>query len=277
MTLPPFTYLTRRFVFTCIVIFFFIGCDDNKYSNAKTDETPVLKKLDRGDFVLRFENSDAMSPIIKAELNNDGLFNNMIKKLNEQLILPFNIPITFRNIGEYNAYYDPEERSITFGYEFVTLFKNLYSREYTNDADVWNATRNTTYFFLLHEIGHALVHIYKIPSAANQEDLADNFAIYMMTGDEISTDALLHGASYFQIMTRYLADMKLSDLPVLDEHGLDPQRYFNLLCKVYASNPVRYNYLITQGYLDQEKTGLAKDAYESNNAAWERDLKEWVK
>lgn len=268
--------LTRQAASVFLITVFsfcFIQCNDIKPKEKES----TLTRLDRGNFVLKFENADEMSNIIRAELDKDGLFTNLIKQLNDNLKLPHDVPITFTNIGEPNAFYVYDSKSIYFGYEFVNFFKLLFSREYQNNNDVWDATSNATYFFLLHEIGHALVDIYKIPSAANPEDLADNFAIYMLTGDGASTDVLLDGTSYFQIMTKYSSQLKLEELPVLDEHGLDPQRYFNLVCKIYASNPERYNNLITEGYLDESKIGLALQMYQSNKDAWDRDLKEWVK
>jgi hypothetical protein len=236
----------------------------------------TLKRLDRGDFVLKFEMEDEMSPIIKSRLTLSGELISVIRQLNEQFILPHDVNITFRNIGQPNAYYDPETKSVSFGYEFVTLFDKVFMTEYASD-EAWEASKNTVIFFLLHELGHALVDIYDIPLNANPEDAADNFSINLLAETEGINQAAIQGASFFQIFTKHETELKLQDLPVMDEHLLDAQRFYNIVCKLYGSDPVKYNFLLTEGYLENTKTQLCAKDYESMKRAWNRDLGPWLK
>jgi hypothetical protein len=258
------------------VLFFSLACNDNGKQPPAEPSAQTLKPLDRGDFVLKFDMNDEMSPIIKSRLTLSGELISVIKQLNDQFNLPYDIKITFQNIGQPNAFYDPNTRSIFFGYEFVSLFDKVFMTEYSTD-EAWEASKNTVIFFLLHELGHALIDIYKIPLNGNPEDVADNFSINLLAETNGINQAAIQGASFFQIFTKHEAEMKLEDLPVLDEHLLDAQRFYNIVCKLYGSDPVKYNFIVSGGYLDESKTSRCTSDYQSMKKAWERDLGPWLK
>jgi len=258
------------------ILLFNTSCNNSTSQQSSEPGSHTLKKLDRGDFVLNFEMEDEMSPIFKSRLTLSGELISVIRQMNEQFILPHDVSITFKNIGEPNAYYDPNTKSVFFGYEFVSLFDKVFMTEYSND-EAWEASKNAVIFFLLHELGHALVDIYDIPLHANPEDAADNFSINLLAETEGINQAAIQGASFFQIFAKHEADMQLQDLPVMDEHLLDAQRFYNIVCKLYGSDPAKYSFLLTEGYLDEAKTGLCAKDYESMKRAWDRDLGPWLK
>jgi Zn-dependent peptidase ImmA (M78 family) len=259
-----------------LLLFCNVQCDETK---ATSDEQPAapLKKLDRGNFVLKFDLNDEMSPVYQARLNNNGVLTSVIKQLNDQFILPHDIVITFRNIGQQNAFYDYESKNISFGYEFVSAFESIFMKEYKSQQEALDATRNAVVFFLLHELGHALIDVYKIPINGNPEDIADNFSINLLTETEGISDAAIQGASLFQILTKYETEKQMQDLQVLDVHLLNPQRYHNIICKLYGSDPEKYKFLIDQGYLELTPTQDCAREYESMKKAWARDLDPWLK
>ena len=269
---------SRRYFGICLITVLLVNlaCNDNGRQPQTEPTAHVLKRLDRGDFVLKFNMDDEMSPIIKSRLTLSGELVSVVKQLNDQFILPYDINITFQNIGQPNAYYDPKTKSVYFGYEFVSLFDKVFLSEYTTE-EAWQASKNTVIFFLLHELGHALVDVYKIPLNGNPEDVADNFSINLLAETSGINQAAIQGASFFQIFTRHEAEMKLQDLPVLDEHLLDAQRFYNIVCKLYGSDPVKYNFIVAGGYLDEEKSSRCAGDYQSMKKAWERDLGPWLK
>jgi Zn-dependent peptidase ImmA (M78 family) len=220
---------------------------------------------------------DQMSPIYQARLNKNGALTSIIEQLNDQFMLPRDIIITFRNIGQENAFYNYESKDISFGYEFVRAFEYVFMQEYKSQQEALDAARSTVIFFLLHELGHALIDIYKIPINGNPEDVADNFSINLLTETEGISDAAIQGASLFQILTKYDADKQMQELPVLDVHLLNPQRYHNILCKLYGSDTEKYNYLVNDGYLELTGSQDCSREYESMKKAWLRDLGPWLK
>jgi hypothetical protein len=52
---------------------------------------------------------------------------------------------------------------------------------------------------------------------------------------------------------------KLKDFA--DEHGLPAQRFFNLLCMSYGSDPVTFKFVVEKKYLPTERAELCKDEY----------------
>ena len=253
-----------------------INCNNSTPQQSSDPTTHTLKRLDRGDFILNFEMADEMSPIIKSRLTLIGELISVIRQLNEQFILPYDVNITFRNIGQPNAYYDPKTKSVFFGYEFVNLFDKVFMTEY-NTEEAWEASKNTVIFFLLHELGHALVDIYDIPLNANAEDATDNFSINLLAETEGINQAAIQGASFFQIFTKHETELQLQDLPVMDEHLLNAQRFHNIVCKLYGSDAAKYSFLVTEGYLDDDKMNRCAKDYESMKRAWDRDLGPWLK
>ena len=269
-------YPGRSMLLLLTLLLFNVNCNNGTPQSPSDQSRQQLKKLDRGDFVLKFNMDDEMSPIIKSRLTLSGELVSIIKQLNDQFILPYDVTITFQNIGQPNAFYNSATKSISFGYEFVELFDKVFLTEYDNEA-AWEASKNAVIFFLLHEMGHALVDIYGIPLNGNPEDVADNFSINLLAETEGINQAAIQGASFFQIFAKHEAAMQLQDLPVLDEHLLDPQRFYNIVCKLYGSDPEKYGFLITGGYLSDTKTQRCAADYESMKKAWQRDLGPWLK
>jgi hypothetical protein len=264
----------------CIPVFF--SCDDDPKPEEKPKGTLTFlnQSPDKGDFVLYFskvESSLAMLNI-RNKVNQDDMLINLIAQLNGMFSLPVDIPVTFQSIGETNAFYDPKTKSITFGLEFVQSFYQLFGKLYNTEAERWAATRYTVFFFLFHEMGHAMVDLFNITVHGEEEDAVDNFSVYLLTqGFDDGIDAALNAADYFKIIADYEGEIPLKYLPVQDEHSLDSKRLYNVLCRVYGTEPAKCVHLITKGFLNEEKAALCQDVALKNIQNWNKDLSYWIK
>lgn len=109
-------------------------------------------------------------------------------------------------------------------------------------------------FTLLHEVGHLLISELKLPVLGREEDAADQLGfmgLFLLYGKQTNADfyaKLLNVADYWRLeaeRTRGTPDQ----VPVWDSHSLDEQRFFNIACLAYGSDPDRLDWII-------ETTGL---------------------
>ena len=149
------------------------------------------------------------------------------------------VPLTLRldQCGESNAWYDGDEHVATFCYEWLDeLVRDSPSR-----VDEDGITREATIvgpviFLYLHEIGHAVIDILKLPVLGREEDAADQLAtMILLRLDPHGADGTLGAAARMFARSAKGQVPDASDLA--DPHPLDGQRYYNLLCLAYGSHP----------------------------------------
>jgi hypothetical protein len=60
--------------------------------------------------------------------------------------------------------------------------------------------------------------------------------------------------------------------PFWDEHAFDAQRFYNIMCLIYGSNPQKYASFIGSGQLPIERAGRCPEEYSKISRAWNRLL-----
>jgi hypothetical protein len=90
-------------------------------------------------------------------------------------------------------------------------------------------------FVLFHELGHALVDIYRLPITGRAEDVADQIATYLaLNGVGKEAPLILNGGVWFFGRKQALFYSKQH---YGDEHSLSEQRKYNIVCWAYGKNP----------------------------------------
>jgi hypothetical protein len=238
-------------------------------------ELVVINYPDRGDFQILYQlfppTSDAKTVI--DELRRDKIVSNIVNQLNSIFKLPQDVIIRFRYSDTVNAWYDPYSRSIDFTSAFIINFYNNFAQYYQGQELIGHVT-NVITFFLLHEVGHALIDIYKLSVKGPEEDMADYFSIYLLSqGDDIIQQAALDGADMFFEYGRGTENATLGSLPLWDEHSLSQQRFYNIICLMYGSNPAKYSYFLTKNLLPADKSDGCIAEYPKVIRGWETDLR----
>lgn len=172
--------------------------------------------------------------------------------------------------GEPNAWYDPGNRSVTMCYEMVAAIVRLAPRT-KSPAGVTRdqAIRGPVAQILLHETGHALFHLLRIPIFGREEDAADQLAslILLQLAPDRARD-VVNGSGYFFVTLGRQEPMDKSRFS--DVHGLSWQRFYNLVCLAYGSNPRRYGNLLAKGILPKERAERCGEEAEQVSYAFER-------
>lgn len=209
----------------------------------------------------------------------------------QQFLSPLRLPrpLTLKITGcdgDVNAFY--EDNAVTVCYEYLDYIAKSAPKETTANGITPKAVLiGATVDVFLHEVGHAVFDLLEVPVLGREEDAADFFSAYIMLQAAPSVaHTLIGGVAYL-----YAKDTKESgdkaqdevdkaakDSPAsvsqtmaqrknalvksfADEHGLPAQRYFNLLCIAYGSNPKTFADAITVGRLTKERAEGCEDEY----------------
>jgi len=124
-------------------------------------------------------------------------------------------------------------------------------------------------FVLLHELGHATIGELDLPVLGKEEDAADSFASLTLIHikSEFSERVLAEAAKGWFMADR--RDKKEGE-PVVyyDEHGLNPQRAFQIVCYMVGADPNRFKDLA-------EETKLPTDRQQSCSEDYRKAAKSW--
>src|SRR6478672_466071 len=235
------------------------------------------KKKDDGDFIAQHEAvSNSRYSEIDKQIKQEKLLERAADGLNQALILPHDIYLKSKDCGEVNAFYKSEENSVTVCYELMEQFFHDFKSNGYDDKKAYDMMFDATRFVFLHEIGHALIDVYKLPITANEEDAADRCSSFINL-EELGDDgvkAVLAAAEAFQIESRANSNHAHN---MADEHLLQEQRFYNALCMLYGSNPDKYESILTKGFLPKERAVRCPTEYEKTVESWQSLLEPWRK
>lgn len=200
------------------------------------------------------------------EMQESGVLQDLAEALNATLVLPRDVGMRFAECGEANAYYDPEAREISLCLELIEGMAETLDGQFEDDASTEDALAGAFVAVALHEVGHALVDVLALPITGREEDAVDQLSAWLLIEDQDVGSVLGAAASY------YTDDGEAGDDDFADEHSLDRQRYFNLLCWAYGSNPEESADLIEIWELPAARAERCADEYAQLDRSWRRLL-----
>jgi hypothetical protein len=175
--------------------------------------------------------------------------------------LPYTLTLAFAGCdGESNAWYSPEEHKVTFCYEMVADFEKAAPGAAEHGISREDAIDGPVIFVFLHEAAHALFSLLQVPVLGREEDAADNVAAFVLLrqGPDLARRVLV-GAAW---MYKHDASARKPDeSDFSDVHGLDVQRYYNVLCMSYGSDPKRFAGAVTKGGLPKDRAEGCEEEY----------------
>jgi hypothetical protein len=247
-------------------------------STPDTSSTPSkTQKKDEGDFIAQHETLSSSRYVeIDRQIKQEKLLERAADGLNKALILPHDIYLKSKDCGQVNAFYDPDEQSVTVCYELMEQFFRDFKSNGYDDQKAYDMMFDAIRFVFLHEIGHALIDTYKLPITANEEDAADRCSSFINL-EELGDDgvkAVLAAAEAFQIESRASSGHQKN---MADEHLLQEQRFYNSLCMLYGSNPDKYPVIVEKGFLPKERAVRCPTEYQRTVDSWQSLLEPWRK
>jgi hypothetical protein len=244
----------------------------NQNANSQASGTrPSFE--DKGDLKLQYHpRKDSNSPT-KVGSNPEAL-EKLIAELNERLILPFDIVVSFEDCDQPDASYDPEAHQVTICHQLFDAYHDLLETKIKDKKKLDDAIKATTAAVFFHELGHGLVDAWKIPITGREEDAVDQLStLVLIEGTEDGEQMALAGAISFKLY----ADLDQTQRIYWDEHSLDEQRFFDTVCLVYGHDVKKYAYLVDDGTLPEERAVLCPDDYQRVSRAWRQLLGPYLK
>ena len=207
----------------------------------------------------------------------DKALENLTAGLNRLIKLPTDITITFTQCGVENAFYEPSTRRIKMCYELYEHFIVLFLPLAKSEEDLAKAVEGALNFVLFHELGHALSDVLNLPITGKEEDAVDQLATFILAvGDDQNEGTALQGAFWFSLEARQRGPT-VGQSAFADEHSLNEQRYFNIVCWVYGRNREANQALVDEGFLPIERAQRCPGEYAKIVKSWSTLLAPYTK
>ena len=172
--------------------------------------------------------------------------------------------------GDANASYEESEHAITVCYEYIEeLVRNAPDTTIPAGLTPEDAVTGPTIEVFLHEIGHALFDMLKVPILGREEDAADQFAAYLMLQLEPERAwKTVAGVVYMYSLEALARDPKLQEFA--NVHGLPAQRLYNVMCLAYGADPKLFGIVVDRGYLPAARAEGCLDEYKHVDYAFKQ-------
>ena len=193
-------------------------------------------------------------------------------------VMPRPLQYVTRQCDTVNAFYDKKNGAVFLCYEMIDSLVQMGEALSKGASDPKALTvefvRDNLRFILLHESGHALIDLLDIPAVGREEDSVDQLAAVLLLmhadGGETKNDI----ARVLQLASVWFKVNSQSGSPdttaFADEHSLDAQRYFNLLCMVYGSDPENNSAIVENGTLPKARAARCPDEASKISRSWAR-------
>lgn len=123
---------------------------------------------------------------------------------------------------------------------------------------------------LYHELGHALIDQLQLPVLGREEDAADTLSALLINDvwtEDSAKDMITDNANAYLMYDARSTDQGDTP-PYWDVHGLDLQRYYNLICLFYGASPDSRGDLVKQFDLPAERSEGCADEFDQANGSW---------
>ena len=163
--------------------------------------------------------------------------------------------------GDANAYYDPDELSVSVCYEYVRELRKLAEspgRPVGISAE--SAVRSKLLEIFLHESAHALYDQLRIPIIGRQEEAADVLAaVVILHMRSHSARETVQGITW--MYAQEAKEERVGRKKLADVHLLAEQRYYNWLCLAYGARPALFADFVRDNVLTAERAETCQDEY----------------
>jgi hypothetical protein len=179
--------------------------------------------------------------------------------------------------GDANAWYEDGEITVCYDY-LEDMWRKSNASNRPPGISQHDAFIGPLVDTILHEAGHALFDLLKIPLLGREEDAADQVAAYLVLQlpKEQKRRVILGGAYGYasELQTRNARDLNRLRLKLTryshhaDEHGTPAQRLYNILCVAYGSDKELFADAVEKGFLPPERAEMCEDEYRQVDYAY---------
>ena len=215
--------------------------------------------------------------VIAQSILSAGGLSKIASGLSHNIAIPVQLKIRVHN-GTAGPFYDPKTKTVNLTYGFVDIEARVFRRAEPTikDFDLGERLGALDGFILMHELGHAFVDIFKLPITGREEDAVDELATVLMTKDITGGDQFaFFAAQFFHYLSQDRRAYTESDY--WNEHSLDSQRAYNIVCWVAGYSPADYQRIKRLGILGQDRLQRCPAEYQQKVTAWTTLLKPYAR
>ncbi|HEX8752569.1 MAG TPA: DUF4344 domain-containing metallopeptidase [Solirubrobacterales bacterium] len=201
----------------------------------------------------------------------------LAKALAEAFSLPH--PLTVKGVNGIGGgpFYQPQDNSITLPYGFAALVVEVLAsgNPEASETELGERIGAVNSFILEHEFGHALIADYELPILGKEEDAADAIATALLLKAE-------GGAGYAAAAAAFWADFSGRQEPpaiadYADQHSLDLQRAFDILCWVAGSSEKSFEEVAELEVLPESRLATCPQEYQQVVTSITKELEPHLK
>ena len=128
-------------------------------------------------------------------------------------------------------------------------------------------------FATMHEVGHMVITEMGLPVLGREEDAADAFAVIagLKINNDVSDSILIQSARGW-FMSDRRAKKQGAALVFYDEHGLDQQRAYNIVCLMVGGNPAKFSKAADLTKMPEERQGTCQSDFSNASWSWDKAL-----
>jgi hypothetical protein len=146
--------------------------------------------------------------------------------------------------------------------------------------------RSAIIHVFFHEAAHMLISELKIPATGPQEDVADEFASFVVSDalraapDEqkgIYTALMWSGMELWRLLAaRREREGDTQGVVWYDEHSPDMRRYYNVMCLATGADPLRFIPMAVKAGVPQARLNRCAQEYATKHEAWDQLMKAYA-
>ncbi|HTU62552.1 MAG TPA: DUF4344 domain-containing metallopeptidase [Polyangiales bacterium] len=203
-------------------------------------------------------------PDLLEDLRADAkrMVDDLLATARDELGLPDALTVTHADCPEQNAFYYADTKTIELCDKLFANVAALWFDPNRTEPDNRQRILGAWRFVFFHELGHALVDLYKLP-VDKQEDAVDDFSILKLIEAGLTEDAL-SAAGFWHNKSKDNAPCT----SFFDEHSLRHERFQAILCLVYGSDPAALGPQVAQYMLSEQQLCVCPLEFAKQRAHW---------
>jgi hypothetical protein len=234
---------------------------------------------------VRIEYAPPTNP--KHQMLYETIKQRQVLEMLQRMLGPFRLPVelTIKTMGcdgLINSWfsYDNSIPTVHMCYELLQDIIKMMPAEATPILGIMphDAVVGQFLFWSLHEVGHAVFHIFEIPLFGREEDAADQFAVYLMLHfGKDQAHRWVEGAAY----AAHELVMDHENNPEVHKrlekfssvHGLPEQRFYNGLCLAFGADTTLFADVVATGLLPTMRAENCEHEYQTFDHAFKTEIR----
>ncbi len=188
------------------------------------------------------------------------------------LRLPQSLAIKAEDCDDENAYYQDRTSKISLCYQYVEFLERVAPKKTVDGVSRDDVIIGGLASVMLHEAGHAIFDIFRIPVLGREEDAADQMATLAALdfGGDFAK-SMIRGMAY--VYKKYGPDPKgAQSSDFADEHGTSSQRFYNAICMAYGKDMAAYQDIVASSGMPPQRLANCENEYRQVEAAYRKTM-----